>query len=177
MKSEKPERNVANMDVLKDIRGLLSTPLERKASMETESEETADLKIKIAQYEEEIKRYGGLIQNQQEELERLRRENKELAANLNLLQSDNSKLVSPQVKVAELNQEIAQLEAKKSELASVISEVEGLLQLRLQELLKQIARVYQEIGQGEMAIEFRKAADQLEVAENLAHFLQVLLER
>lgn len=50
-----------------------------------------------------------------------------------------------------------------------------LLQVKLKELLKRIALIFQEAGEGSMAIEFRKGADSLENAENMARFLQILL--
>jgi hypothetical protein len=43
--------------------------------------------------------------------------------------------------------------------------------------LKRIARLYQEAGQGEIAMEFRRAGDELEVAENFAYFLRALLKQ
>ena len=176
MKSEKPKRSIANMDVLKDIRGLLSTAQEGKSSIEADLREETELKAEIARCREELERYRGLAQKQQEDLERLRTKNEELAANLNLVRFGKDEVpTSPNAKVEALNREIAQLEARKCELASALSEVEDLLQFKLKELLERIARVHQEIGRGEVAIEFRKAGDCLESAENLACFLRALL--
>jgi chromosome segregation ATPase len=176
MKPEKPKRSVANMSVLKDIRGLLSAAQEGKASMEAELEEETELKAEIARYKGELERYRELAQRQQEHLERLRKENEELVASPNLLRSGSDEMpASPNAKVEGLNREIAQLEARKCELCSALSEVEGLLQLKSKELLKRIARVYQEVGESGIAIEFTRAADGLEVAENFAHLLQALL--
>jgi predicted RNase H-like nuclease (RuvC/YqgF family) len=156
---EKAKKNVANMEVLKDIRGLLSTAQEKEISQETE----------IAQYKAEIKRYEELVQRQQEELERLRGENTELAAKLNLLHSIKAQETPLQSRKSDkLNQEIARLEEKKSE-------IERMLQLKLGELLRRIAKTYQMSGEGDLAIEFQKTADSLETAEDFAHFLQVLL--
>ena len=78
-------------------------------------------------------------------------------------------------KSSALSEETAQLEARIAELSSVLSQVDGLLKLRVQELSKKIARLFQEAGQGDMAIEFRKAASELEIVENFARFLQILL--
>ena len=176
MKSEKPKRSIANMDVLKDIRGLLSTAQEGKSSIEADLREETELKAEIARCREELERYRGLAQKQQEDLERLRTKNEELAANLNLFRFGKDEVPSsPNAKVEALNREIAQLEARKCELASALSEVEVSLQFKLKELLERIARVHQEIGRGEVAIEFRKAGDCLESAENLAYFLRALL--
>ena len=175
MKPKKPERSVSDMDVLKDIRGLLSTVQERKDSAEAQSKERAGLTAEIARLEEEVEHHKELVEKRQQDLERLRRENKELTAKLNALCSRQDKFVSAPAKVKELNEGIAQLEARQAELSSALSQVDGLLQLKLEELLKRIARVYQEAGDSGIAMEFRKGAEQLEAAENLAYFLRALL--
>ncbi len=174
MKPKKPERSVSKMDVLKDIRGLL--PTTREGSTEARLEDEGGLRAETAWVEEEVRRYKGLVQKQQEELDRLKSENKELAAKLNMLGSDKDKPMSPAPRTEELCEEIAQLEARKAELSLALSQVDGLLQLKVQELLKRIARLYQEAGQGEIAVEFRRAGDGLEVVENFAHFVRALLE-
>ena len=175
MKPRKPDRSVSKMDVLKDIRGLLSTTQEREESAKARLEDEGGLKIETAWLEEEVRRYKGLVQKQQDELHRLESEKKELAAKLNMLYSGKDKPMSPRAE--ELCEEIAQLEARKAELSSALSQVDGLLQLKVKELLKRIARLYQEAGQGEIAIEFRRAGDELEDVENFAHFLRALLEQ
>ncbi len=176
MRSEKPKRSIANMDVLQDIRGLLLTAQEGKSSVQADLREETELKVEIARCREELERYRGLAQKQQEDLERLRTKNEELAANLNLVRFGKGEVPTfPNARVEALNREIAQLEARKCELASALSEVEDLLQFKLKELLERIARVHQEIGRGEVAIEFRKAGDCLESAESLGYFLRALL--
>jgi len=177
MKPRKPDRSVSKMDVLKDIRGLLSTTQEREDSAKAQLRDEGGLKIETAWLEEEVRRYKELVQKQQDELHRLESEKKELAAKLNMLCSGKDKPMSPAPRAEELCEEIAQLEARKAELSSALSQVDGLLQLRVKELLKRIARLYQEAGQGDIAIEFRRAADELEVAENFAHFLRALLNQ
>jgi DNA repair exonuclease SbcCD ATPase subunit len=177
MKPRKPDRSVSKMDVLKDIRGLLSTTQEREDSAKARLEDEGGLRAKTAWLEEEVKRYKELVQKQQDELHRLESEKKELAAKLNMLCSGKDKPMSPAPRAEELCEEIAQLEARKAELSSALSQVDGLLQLRVKELLKRIARLYQEAGQGDIAMEFRRAADELEVAENFAHFLRALLNQ
>jgi DNA repair exonuclease SbcCD ATPase subunit len=177
MKPRKPDRSVSKMDVLKDIRGLLSTTQEREDSAKTRLRDEGGLKIETAWLEEEVRRYKELVQKQQDELHRLESEKKELAAKLNTLCSGKDKPMSPAPGAEELCEEIAQLEARKAELSSALSQVDGLLQLRFKELLKRIARLYQEAGQGDIAMEFRRAADELEVAENFAHFLRALLNQ
>ena len=175
MKPRKPDRSVSKMDVLKDIRGLLSAAQEREDSGEARLRDEGGLKAETARLEEQIRCYKGLVQKQQDELHRLESEKKELAAKLNMLCSGQDKPMSPTAE--ELCEEIAQLEARKAELSSALSQVDGLLQLKVKELLKRIARLYQEAGQGEIAIEFRRAGDELEDVENFAHFLRALLEQ
>jgi len=177
MKSERPKRSVADMDVLQDIRGLLSTAQKGKPSIEPELREKARLDAEIARYEEELERYRGLVQKQQEEMERLRKENEQLVTNLSLLHSNKAEVPpSPNAEAEALNREIAELKAQKYELSSGLCELEELLQLKLRELLKRIASVLQEIGAGEVAIEFRRAMDSLEDVENCAYFLRELLK-
>ena len=177
MKPRKPDRSVSNMDVLKDIRGLLSATQERDDSAEARLRDEGGLKAQTARLEEQIRYYKELVQKQQDELHRLESEKKELATKLNMLGSGKDKPMSPTPRAEELCEEIAQLEARKAELSSALSQVDGLLQLRVKELLKRIARLYQEAGQGDIAMEFRRAADELEVAENFAHFLRALLNQ
>jgi len=158
VKLKKPDRSVSNMEVLKDIRGLLSLTQEREDATadEIRGESKNGLDAEIARLEAQIKDYKELVQKQQEEL---------------------NKLPSPDSKPMVLDEETAQLEARIAELSSALSQIDDLLKLRSQELLKKIARLFQEAGQGEVAIEFNRAAGGLEVAENFAHFLRVLLDQ
>jgi len=177
MKLKKPDRSVSNMDVLKDIRGLLSVTREREDATADGVRGESGLEAETARLEAQIRCYKELVQKQQEELHRVESEKEEFAAKLKVLGSGKDKLISPASKSAALGEEAAQLEARIAELSSALSQIDGLLKLRVQELLKRIARLFQEAGQGEVAIEFRKAASELEVAENFARFLQVLLEQ
>jgi len=158
VKLKKPDRSVSNMEVLKDIRGLLSLTQEREDATtdEIRGDSKNGLDAEIARLEAQIKDYKELVQKQQEEL---------------------NKLPSPDSKPMVLDEETAQLEARIAELSSALSQIDSLLKLRSQELLKKIARLFQEAGQGEVAIEFNRAAGGLEVAENFAHFLRVLLDQ
>ena len=148
MKANNPDRNVSNMDVLKDIRGLLSaTPGREDSPKPQDSSETA-----------------ALIKQQQEEIARLRSENKELLARLDSVVSCKDKPM-----------DIAQIEAGKAELELALSQLEELVKLKSQELMRRIARIYQEAGQGEIALEFKKAGNGLEDTENFAHFVRALM--
>ena len=175
MKPGKPERNVSKMDVLKDIRGLLSITQERGDSAKARLTDEEGLKAETARLEEQITYYKELVQKQQDELNKLESEKKELIAKLNTTRPGEDKRVSPGTEG--LHREIAQLEARKTELSSALSQIDSLLQLNVKELLKRIARLYQEAGQGEIAIEFRRAGNELENIENFAHFLRALLSQ
>ena len=177
MKPRKPDRSVSKMDVLKDIRGLLSATQEREDSAKARLRDEGDSKAETARLEEQIRFYKELVQKQQDELHRLESEKKELAAKLKMLCSGKDKPMSPTPGAEELCEEIAQLEARKTELSSALSQIDGLLQLKVKELLKRIARLYQEAGQSEIAMEFRRVGDELEVFDNFAYFLRALLRQ
>lgn len=177
MKPQKPDRSVSSMDVLKDIRGLLSTTRDRAGATEAPSRDEGVLEAETAGLKKQLGCYEGLLQEQREKLRRLESENTELTARLNELRSDKDKPMSPVPGPEVLREELAQLEARKAELSSLLSRVDGLLQLKAKELLKRVARLYQEAGQGDVAIEFRKAADELEHVETFAYFVQSLLEQ
>lgn len=172
MKPKQPDRSVSNMDVLKDIRGLLSTAHERERSGEAQSKEEDVLKT--ARFEEEVRRYKELVQRQQEELEKLKKENEELTARLNELRSTEDKPESPGA--GTLRKEIAQLEAQKEELSLALSQVDELLHFKIKELTRRIARIYQEAGDGDTAVAFRRTGDEMEAVESFARFLRALLQ-
>ena len=190
MNAKKSDRNVSKMDVLKDIRGLLSASQEQDVSKKASSEDKGVFRAETAVVEEEVRRYKGLVQKQQEELDRLRSENKalaqkqqeldglrsenkELLAKLDTFLSNKGKPIAPSTDKS--SWEIAQIEARTAELSLALSQVEGLVQLKTKELLGRLARVYQEAGQGEIALEFRRGRDEMEVVENLARFVQALV--
>ncbi len=174
MKPKKPDRIVSEMDVLKDIRGLLSTTRGREAPTEAPLKDEGGSRADTARFKEEIRRCRELIQEQQKELGRVKSENEELAAKLKALGSAKEKSVPPEA--GKPGEEITRLEARKDELSLALSQLDGLLQVSMKELLKRIARLYQEAGGSDMALEFRRTGDQLETAENLAHFVRALLK-
>jgi len=155
MKLKKLDRSVSNMEVLKDIRGLLSVTREREDTAADAAKVESGLEAEIAGLESQIRSYKELVQKQQEELEKLK---------------------SPASDFLHQDDEAAQLEVKITDMSSSLSQIDDLLKLRSQELLKRIARIFQEAGQGEVAIEFNRAASGLEVAENFARFVRVLIE-
>jgi len=176
MKSEKTKKTVADMGVLKDIRGLLSTTQDRKTSANAELTREADLGAEIVACKEEIERYKQLTVRLEQNQERLRRENEGLRADLEMLRSRRDEApVSATASSEGLKQEIVDLEGRRLELASTLSKVEDVLRLRLQELLKRIERVHQEIGASGLAVEFRRTADQIQNAETFAQFVRGLI--
>ena len=177
MKPKGPDRSVSSMDVLKDIKGLLSTTQEGESSKKDQLRDEGGLKAETERLEEEVRRYKELIQKQEEALYGLESEKKELATRLSMLCSGKDKSMSATPGAEELCEEIAQLEARKAELSSALSQIDGLLQLKVKELLKRIARLYQEAGQSEIAMEFRRVGDELEVFDNFAYFLRALLRQ
>ena len=78
MTNKRPERNIAKMDVLKDIRGLLSSTQEQEVSKEARAEEKAGSKAETAAAEKEVARYKDLLQKHLDEIDRLKKENKGL---------------------------------------------------------------------------------------------------
>jgi len=176
MSSEKHKRNVRDMDVLNDIRGLLSTAPGEKSSGETGSEEDSNLQFQIGQYRLEIETLRQQVQQQHEELNGLRMSNEVISAKAELCHSTTPEppvLLHPTAK--QLADEIALLEAKQCDLASAVSELEELVQFNMKELSKRVARVYEEAGATDLAIDFRRTADQLQQAEDLACFVRALI--
>ena len=178
MNREKPDRSVSNMDVLKDIRGLLSATHERVDATIDSAEGENSLEIEVTRLETQISNYKEVIQKQQEELSKVKSEKEKFATRLKARDDAKNQFISPSSPGATArSEETTQLEARIAELSTALSQIESLLKLRIQELLKRIANLFSEAGQSEVAIEFRKSARELEVAENFARFLRVLLEQ
>ena len=176
MKSKKSDKNIAGMDVLNDIRGLLSVTQEKVNTPAPATTGETRLEAEITGLKAQIKSYEELVQRQKEELHSLENENKALAARLASLESGEAKIISP-VSISEKpDEDTAQIEAKMAELSTALSKMDELTRLKSQELLRKLGRLYGEAGQGEAAIEFRKGASGLDVAENFAHFIRALLD-
>jgi DNA repair ATPase RecN len=171
MKPEKPKKSVADMNVLKDLRELISTVQGAKPLKETQllEEEKVDLEAKVAQYKAELERM-------EKEIERLRREKEEMATELNLLRSQKSEEVTPSdLELERLSREVSRLESQKSALSLAIGEAEELLKIKLGELLRRVAMACETSGLIDAGIQFRKMAHHLESSEELASFLRILL--
>ncbi|MBI2854133.1 MAG: hypothetical protein HYX87_04325 [Chloroflexi bacterium] len=171
MKSKKPDRSVAQMAVLKDIRGLLSITREQAPQAETSPKAEQGIQAKKVDFEEQLKQYEELIRKQQAALDRLEAEKKELYAKLNVLQSPAPLKSSTDG----LGPEVCDLEARKTELSDALSQIENLLQFKIKELARRIAQVYQEAGDAGASRDFRRITDQLEAAENFGEFVRALL--
>ena len=76
MKTKKPDRSVAQMAVLKDIRGLLSITREQAPPVETSPKTELDIQAEKVGFEEQLKQYEELVRKQQAALDRLEAEKK-----------------------------------------------------------------------------------------------------
>ena len=175
MKTKKPDRSVAQMAVLKDIRGLLSITREQAPSVETNPKTELDIQAEKVGFEEQLKQYEELVQKQQAALDRLEAEKKELESKLSVLKSAIDKPAPSESGTDRLGREISDLEARKAELSIALSQLEDLLQFKIKELARRIARVYEEAGDISANRDFRRITDQLESAENFGEFLRALL--
>ena len=176
MKPNRTEKSVSNMDVLQDIRGLLSVTQERENVKTVEVSNENSLEAEIIGLKTQIRSYEELVQKQNEELHRAENEKEALTAKLSALESGKDKIIPSCSTSMKPGENTAQIEARIEELSSALSKIDELTRIKSQELLRRIGRLFQESGQGEAAIEFRKAASGLEVAENFAHFLRALLD-
>jgi len=176
MKPNKTEKSVSNMDVLQDIRGLLSVTHERENVKAVDVNSENSLEAEMTGLKAQIKSYEELVQKQKEELLRVENEKEALTAKLTALECGKDKITSPSSTSMKLGEDAAQIEASIEELSSALAKIDELTRLKSQDLLRRIGRLFQESGQGEVAIEFRKGASGLEVAENFAHFLRALLD-
>ncbi len=173
-KAEKqPERTVASMKVLSDIRGLISGAREEPKAAEAAKPKQAASDARVARLEKQIAGYQDQVRRQQEELDRLKSERDELAAKLASASKSGGKAERP----AQNGDEIADLEQRKTELMSALSEVEGILLIKTQDLLRRLANLYEEAGQSGFAQELRRGRNGLQDPENLASFLRAFLRQ
>jgi len=175
MKTKRPNKSVAQMAVLKDIRGLLSATLEQESTAGTGPVALPDVKVDKVGFEEQLRQYEEMVRKQQAALDKLEVEKKELDAKLRLLQSAVDKPAPLKADATIPSREISDLEARKADLSAALSQIEELLQFKTRELTRRIARVYQEAGDIEAGRDFRRITDQLEAAENFGEFIRALL--
>ena len=176
MKAKKQDKSVADMAVLRDIRGLLSATRELPAAAgesktQTEASESSDkhrLEAQIKQLQERLDRQQAL-------LDRLAVEKKDLETRMSELQSALPKTAAPKSHAPPAVQETSDLDARKAELEAGLSQIEELLQLKIRDLARRIARVYEEAGDMGANRDFRRITNQLEAADNFGEFLRALL--
>ncbi len=176
-KPDKPDRSVAGMQVLSDIRGLLSGTGDKAKSTKGVPKDKDTASARIALLQKEIASGKVLVQKQQAELDRLRSERDALAARLSAAAPARDKVQLPDKASQQLSDEIAGLEQRKAELDSALSGIEGLLETKSQDLLRRLANLYEEAGQSEFAQELRRSRHGLQDPENLASFLRALLRQ
>jgi chromosome segregation ATPase len=251
--NKKPEKSVSGMDVLKDIRGLLSSNREPqeaakteaarepglsqaekvrleaqitelktqvkthldeigkakadrnkyesqiselKAQVKTQQDEISAIKrekdglaskqktvkgpgtpdVEKSKFEAQVKDLQKQLQEQQQTLSKYKNEKEELAGKIKTLSAAKEKEEQLVLKPPVKNEDTVMLEARIADLTETMEQIDGLLKAKSQDLMKRIARVFNEAGQSDVAIEFRKGADSLESAENFARFLEILME-
>jgi chromosome segregation ATPase len=175
MNPKKSEKGVSDMDVLNDIRGLLSVAHDKKSSPKASVSADSGLQDKIAKLEVQLQEYKALAKKLQSELNNVKASNEELAAKLKIASNEQEKALATPVGAGALRMDIEGLEGRVAELSATVAQTEDLLRMKTQELYKRIARIFQEGGQDQAALEFRKGVSGLEVAENFARFLHVLI--
>ena len=175
MKAKKPDKSVADMAVLKDIRGLLSATREMPAAVEAKPQAEADAESDKSRLEAQVRRLEERLGKQQAVLDRLEAEKKGLETKISELQSAVTKAPAPKANAGSIGLEVTDLEARKAELEAALSQIEELLQLKIKDLARRIARVYEEAGDMGANRDFRRITGQLEAAENFGEFLRALL--
>ncbi len=181
MKTKKPDKTVAGMAVLQDIRGLLSTSKTSASPSESPPKTESTAALATRQLEARLKQLEALVASQQADLDRLSGEKKDLEAKLVALQSPRdeprqaSRQTPPPLSArAAISRDVSDLEARKAELEGALSQIEGLLQVKLKDLARRIASVYAEAGDFGANRDFRRITDQLEKAENFGEFVRAL---
>jgi chromosome segregation ATPase len=184
VKARKTDKTVADMGVLKDIRGLLSASRESPAK-EPSAKPAPDLDAEKAAIEEKLKQSQSAAKDMQAAISRLEAEKKGLEARVAALQSAVNSLppppsVTPRSAEAlpagtdRLARDVSDLEAQKEELSRALSEIEALLQIKIKDLARRIARVYEEAGDIGASRDFRRITSQLEASENFGEFIRAL---
>jgi predicted RNase H-like nuclease (RuvC/YqgF family) len=175
VKAKKPDKSVAGMAVLQDIRGLLSATRPQPPTEDAKSGAGAEGKSEKPRDDAEVRKLRETVGRQQTLLDRLGLEKKSLEAKVNELESTLAKQPAPAAGAGNLGRDISDLEARKAELETAVSQIEGLLQMKINDLARRIARVYAEAGDIGANRDFRRIRDQLEAAENFGEFVRALL--
>ncbi len=176
-KPAKLDRNVAGMQVLSDIRGLISGTPSKPRPAEAPKQKKATPDPRVARLESEIATYREQVQKQQAELDRLKAERDALAARLAAAPPVVEKRTAPSAGSQRTSDEIAGLEERKAELTAALSDVEALLEVKTQDLLRRLANIFEEAGQSDFAQEIRRGRNGLQNPENLGSFLRAFLRQ
>lgn len=157
MKTEKRlAGSVSDMEVLKDLRSLIS-------SNKVPSPEPCHPD------KEDAAKYRELVRKQQEEIEQLKRDKEELLQKLD-------SCVVPTAPIRQVgDEEIVSLEERKDKLTESLTEAEDVLKLKTEDILRRMAQAVESMGSMDMGMELRKTASSLEKAECFAYFLDVFL--
>jgi hypothetical protein len=165
---KRPEKKVAGMAVLTDIRGLLSSS--RVPSESAKGERVVD---ETASVDDETVALRTLVAKQEAQIAQLVKERDALLARVATLEV---RPVAPPVEArnAGLARGVADMEARRAELENGLAQVEDLLQTKVKELARRIARIYEDAGDYGATRDFRRTTDQLESSENFGEFLRAL---
>ncbi len=174
MTAKKTAKTVSGMGVLNDIRGLLSAAPKPALPAGGQTGVAPDLPPERARFEAQLRRFEELVAKQQAALDRLEAEKNDLDAKLRA-HRDRAGEPLPEDGVAGLRRDVADLEARKAELEAALAAIEDLLQFKIKELARRIARVYQEAGDDRAGRDFRRITDQLEAADNFGEFVRALV--
>ncbi len=181
MKTKKPDKTVAGMAVLQDIRGLLSASRTPASPSESTPKPETTAAPATRQLEARLKQLEALVTSQQADLDRLSGEKKDLEAKLAAFQAPRDEprqALRPAFPTlsgdASISRDVSDLEARRAELEGALSQIEGLLQIKIKDLARRIASVYAEAGDFGANRDFRRITDQLEKAENFGEFVRAL---
>jgi septal ring factor EnvC (AmiA/AmiB activator) len=176
VKAKKPDKTVAGMAVLQDIRGLLSASKPQPSAVEApaKSEPANRPDSNARRLEAKVKELETVIAAQQRDLDRLAAEKKGLEGKLAAIQSASPMLSPLAAGRPDVSRHVSDLEARKSELEAALSQTEGLLQIKVKDLARRIASVYSEAGDIGANRDFRRISNQLEAAENFGEFVRAL---
>ena len=176
MTNKKPDRNVSRMDVLKDIRGLLSASQEQVTPKDAGPEGKTTSQAEITALEEEVKRYKVLVKKQQDGIDSLKSDNKALAQKqldeTDRLKSENKKpVLNEQNEIERLKSEnkgLAQkhqkeLEGLKKENKELLARLDELVSTKAKPLSQGTGKSSQEIADIEAKVaEMSLALSQVE---------------
>ncbi len=175
MKAKKPDKTVAGMAVLQDIRGLLSAAKPQPSPQTPAKAEPAKEEgLSTRRLESRVKELETMVASQRTDLDRLAAEKKDLEGKLAAIQSSIPAPPRPTPGQTALSREVSDLEARRLELEAALSQTESLLQIKIKDLARRIASVYAEAGDIGANRDFRRITNQLEAAENFGEFVRAL---